>query len=566
MLIRLCVKNVALISQADIEFDSGLNVLSGETGSGKSVILDSINFVLGSKADRTMIRYGEQEASVRAEFIVDEKSEAISKLREYDIETDGSIIITRRLSQDGRGTIKINGDTVTAAMLKNITQHLVDVHGQSEHFYLLSEDNQLKVIDGLLGRDSENIKDELARLISEKRSYKEKIVALGGDEAERARRLDLLSYQIDEIENAGVKAGEFDELKSRQNVLANVEKILSALNGAVSALNDDSGCCDLLTAAEHSVNSVAALSGEYGQIAARLESASAEVGDIAATLSDMAENLTFDGQEAQQIEERLSLLKMLRKKYGADEEEIISFRDKAQAEYELLVDSEEAIKKYTADIERLDKDIFILLKKLTEIRKKAAENFCLRVESELKTLNIPNAKFNVSFNTYDMSSANLQSANGSDSISFEFSANKGEPLKPLNKVISGGEMSRFMLAIKAQLKDINNISTYIFDEIDVGISGYTADTVARKFIDISRQTQILAVSHLAQICAASDAQYLIYKEEEDGKTLTKVKKLSGEQKIDEIVRLTGSISSDAAKKHAEELINTFKVSKNSGII
>lgn len=566
MLTRLCVKNVALISQADIEFDSGLNVLSGETGSGKSVILDSINFVLGSKADRTMIRYGEQEASVRAEFIVDEKSEAISKLREYDIETDGSIIITRKLSQDGRGTIKINGDTVTAAMLKNITQHLVDVHGQSEHFYLLSEDNQLKVIDGLLGQDNENIKDELARLISEKRGYKEKIVALGGDEAERARRLDLLSYQIDEIENAGVKAGEFDELKSRQNVLANVEKILSALNGAVSALNDDSCCCDLLTAAEHSVNSVAALSGEYGQIAARLESASAEVGDIAATLSDMAENLTFDGQEAQMIEERLSLLKMLRKKYGADEEEIISFRDKAQAEYELLVDSEEAIKKYTAEIERLDKDIFILLKKLTEIRKKAAENFCLRVESELKTLNIPNAKFNVSFNTYDMSSANLQSANGSDSISFEFSANKGEPLKPLNKVISGGEMSRFMLAIKAQLKDINNISTYIFDEIDAGISGYTADTVARKFIDISRQTQILAVSHLAQICAASDAQYLIYKEEEDGKTLTKVKKLSGEQKIDEIVRLTGSISSDAAKQHAEELINTFKISKNSGTI
>ena len=222
MLSRLYIRNIALIQQADIEFDKGLNVLSGETGSGKSVILDSINFVLGSKADRTMIRYGEQEASVRAEFVADKNSVAVKKLNDYDIESDGEIIITRKLSSDGKNSIKINGNTVTAAMLKNVTQHLVDVHGQSEHFYLLDEDNQLKVIDGLLGEQGVNIKRALSDAISQKNEIKKKIAVLGGDEAERARKLDLLEYQIDEINKADIRPGEFDELKNRQNIINNV--------------------------------------------------------------------------------------------------------------------------------------------------------------------------------------------------------------------------------------------------------------------------------------------------------------------------------------------------------
>lgn len=558
MLLRLYVKNVALISEADIEFDSGLNVLSGETGSGKSVILDSINFVLGSKADRTMIRYGENEAIVKAEFELPSDCEAVKILGEYDIETDGTVIISRRLTADGKGAIKINGNTVTAAMLKNVTAHLVDVHGQSEHFFLLSEDNQLKVLDGLLGSKAEEIKSALKEQITEKRNLKSKIAALGGDESERARKLDLLDFQIKEIEKAGLKKGEFDELTARRNIIFNLEKILASLNYAKNALNSDGGCMDGLSASIREMNRISDIGEEYSQLTARLENLYTEATDVSETLSDLADSLTLDEAEAQSVEERLSLIKALKKKYGADEEEILRFKENAQNEFDAISDSAAIIEKYNKNIADCDDKIYSLCVKLTELRKSAADKFCKNIENELKTLNIANAKFNVRFKEYDKVSANLQSANGSDEICFEFSANKGEPLKPLNKVISGGEMSRFMLAIKTQLKNLNGISTYIFDEIDAGISGFTAGTVAAKFRDISKTTQILAVSHLPQVCAASDAQLLIYKVEEGGKTVTKVKRLTESQKIDEIMRLTGSVNSDAARQHAEELIKQIR--------
>ncbi len=558
MLQRLYVKNVALISEADIEFDSGLNVLSGETGSGKSVILDSINFVLGSKADRTMIRYGENEAIVKAEFDLPADCEAVKILSGYDIETDGTVIISRRLTTDGKSAIKINGNTVTVAMLKNVTAHLVDVHGQSEHFFLLSEDNQLKVLDGLLGGDAENIKNALKEQLTEKRNLKNKIAALGGDESERARKLDLLDFQIKEIEKAGLKKGEFDELTARRNIIFNLEKILASLNYAKNALASDGGCMDGLSASIREMNRISDIGEEYSQLTVRLENLYTEATDVSETLSDLADSLTFDEAEAQSVEERLSLIKALKKKYGADEEEILRFKENAQNEFDAISDSAAIIEKYTKNIADCDGKIYSLCVKLTELRKSAADKFCKNIENELKTLNIANAKFNVRFKEYDKASANLQSANGSDEICFEFSANKGEPLKPLNKVISGGEMSRFMLAIKTQLKNLNGISTYIFDEIDAGISGFTAGTVAAKFRDISKATQILAVSHLPQVCAASDAQLLIYKVEEGGKTITKVKRLTESQKIDEIMRLTGSVNSDAARQHAEELIKQIR--------
>ena len=559
MLKRLYVKNVALISEADIEFDRGLNVLSGETGSGKSVILDSINFVLGCKADRTMIRYGENEAFVRAEFVLDKDSEAVKILIGYDIETDSDIIISRKLSSDGKGSIKINGNSVTASMLKSITQHLVDVHGQSEHFFLLSEENQLKLVDSLGGVEIDGIKNELSALISEKRQLKSKINSLGGDESERARKLDLLEYQINEIKTADLREGEYQELKSRQQILLNVEKIMSAINEARNILGGDGGCGDGLAFSMHALNGITAIDDSYLQIYNRLEGVSAEIDDISETLTDFADNLSFDDSEIKQISERLELIKTLIKKYGADEKQIIGYLEKAQTEYEAISDSATLIEKFNRQIGICDEKIYSLCIRLTNLRKLTAQYFSESVVKELKTLNIPDAQFGVKFNDYDTTTADLQNVNGSDVISFEFSANKGEPKKPLNKVISGGEMSRFMLAIKTQLKDLNGISTYIFDEIDAGISGFTASTVARKLIDISKHTQILAVSHLPQVCAASDAQLLIYKVEENGKTITKVKKLTTSQKVEEIIRLTGGNAiSDAARLHAEELINQFK--------
>lgn len=558
MLERLVIKNIALIDSADIAFGAGLNILSGETGSGKSVILDSLNFVLGSKADKNMIRYGETEAYVRGEFTVTPQSAAVKALEELDIESDGEIIITRKYSADGKGNIKINGNTVTAGMLKTVSQHLVDVYGQSEHFALLSEANQLSVIDGLCGELAADIKNALSILISEKRECLRRLKQLGGDSAERARRLDLLSYQIKEIDAAELRDGEEEELIAKRRIIENTEKIASAVSGSLGAIDGDGGVSDGISAARRLMANVSEYGDDYSSVSDRLDAVLAELQDIADMLSDMADGLEFDEADARRVEDRLDLIRNLKKKYGATVEEILAFRAKAGEEYDLLSDSEAVAEKLTKRLEELDESIFGECVKLTELRKNSAESFCRNVESELKSLNISGARFEVSFDEYDKSSANLTSVNGSDKVKFMFSANKGEPLKPLNKVISGGELSRFMLAIKTCLKDLNGISTYIFDEIDAGISGITARSVAEKFTDIAKNTQIIAVSHLPQICAAGDKNFLISKAEQNGGTVTSVREIVGDAKIAEIIRLTGGGETEAARQHAAELIAQYK--------
>lgn len=558
MLERLVIKNIALIDSADIVFGAGLNILSGETGSGKSVILDSLNFVLGSKADKNMIRYGETEAYVRGEFTVTPQSAAVKALEELDIESDGEIIITRKYSADGKGNIKINGNTVTAGMLKTVSQHLVDVYGQSEHFALLSEANQLSVIDGLCGERAADIKNALSIFISEKRECLRRLKQLGGDSAERARRLDLLSYQLKEIDAAELRDGEEEELIAKRRIIENTEKIASAVSGSLGAINGDGGGSDGISAARRLMANVSEYGDDYSSVSDRLDAVLAELQDIADTLSDMADGLEFDEADARRVEDRLDLIRNLKKKYGATVEEILAFRAKAGEEYDLLSDSEAVAEKLTKRLEELDESIFGECVKLTELRKNSAESFCRDVESELKSLNISGARFEVSFDEYEKSSANLTSVNGSDKVKFMFSANKGEPLKPLNKVISGGELSRFMLAMKACLKDLNGISTYIFDEIDAGISGITARSVAEKFTDIAKNTQIIAVSHLPQICAAGDKNFLISKAEQNGGTVTSVREIVGDAKIAEIIRLTGGGETEAARQHAAELIAQYK--------
>lgn len=558
MLERLVIKNIALIDSADIAFGAGLNILSGETGSGKSVILDSLNFVLGSKADKNMIRYGETEAYVRGEFTVAPQSAAVKALEELDIESDGEIIITRKYSADGKGNIKINGNAVTAGMLKTVSQHLVDVYGQSEHFALLSEANQLSVIDGLCGERAADIKNALSILISEKRECLRRLKQLGGDSAERARRLDLLSYQIKEIDAAELRDGEEEELIAKRRIIENTEKIASAVSGSLGAINGDGGVSDGISAARRLMANVSEYGDDYSSVSDRLDAVLAELQDIADILSDMADGLEFDEADARRVEDRLDLIRNLKKKYGATVEKILAFRAKAGEEYDLLSDSEAVAEKLTKRLEELDESIFGECVKLTELRKNSAESFCRDVESELKSLNISGARFEVSFDEYEKSSANLTSVNGSDKVKFMFSANKGEPLKPLNKVISGGELSRFMLAMKACLKDLNGISTYIFDEIDAGISGITARSVAEKFTDIAKNTQIIAVSHLPQICAAGDKNFLISKAEQNGGTVTSVREIVGDAKIAEIIRLTGGGETEAARQHAAELIAQYK--------
>lgn len=564
MLARLTVKNVALIEYADVEFSEGLNVLSGETGAGKSVILDSVNFVLGAKADKTMIRHGETECLVKAEFSVPEDSKAVALLRDMDVDTDGEIVISRRFSENGKNSIKINGSTVTATMLRSITDCLVDVHGQSEHFFLLKEQNQLKTLDGVIGGVLVEKKAILADLLAKKREIDNALSMLGGDEEERARTISLLEYQIQEIEEVDLKDGEEDELIAKRNKINNLEKILYSLQETKNCLGGDNGAIDCIRSAKRALSSISSLDSTYESLYERLESILIDMEDVSETSADYADGLYFDENEAAEVESRLDAIRDLKRKYGANKGEIDAYLAKIKDKYQLLSDSETRFAELETKRAKTMKQIYAICQEITVIRKTQGERFCKRVTDELKTLNISSAAFEIEFKEYSFDDVEKANSNGLDEICFMFSANAGEPTKPLGKIISGGEMSRFMLAIKTQLSSINEISTYIFDEIDAGISGKTAKTVGEKFAQIAKNTQIIAVSHLAQIAAMSDAQFLIEKTEQDGKTLTKVISLENKQKVSEIVRLLGGESGDEfALKHAEELLNQAEKYKKS---
>ena len=555
MLAKLSIKNVALIENAEISFSKGLNVLSGETGAGKSVILDSVNFVLGAKADRSMIRYGQSECLVKAEFLLNENAMAVQILREMDIDSDGEIIVSRKFNLDGKNSIKINGNTVTATMLRSVTDHLVDVHGQSEHFFLLKEANQLKMLDLVIGEELISEKTALKDLLIKLSQIKEEISMLGGNEQDRNRRLDVLKYQIDEIAKADIHEGEEEELQAKRIKILHLEKIISSLHETISCLTDERGVVDSLRYAKRAMSSISNFDSQYSSILDRLESLCLEAEDLSETLSGQSDDLYFDEDEARNIEERLDIIRDLKRKYGADYNEIIQYYNSIQKEYELLSNCEEKYAELSVLKEKTEREIYLICEKITSIRKKCGKAFCDRVIEELKSLNIPHAAFSIEFNEYSFEDIHCATSNGLDRICFYFSANAGEPLKPLGKIISGGEMSRFMLAIKTQFSGVNDICTYLFDEIDAGISGKTAKVVGEKFAAIAKKTQIIAVSHLAQIAVMSDKEFLIEKYEEAEKTYTKVLSLDDKQKTSEIIRLLGgNVGDEYAERHAYELL------------
>ena len=554
MLKTLYLKNIALVDEAEIAFSEGLNVLSGETGAGKSVILDSIDFVLGAKADKGMIRSGQSECSVRAEFTC-EPELLRPVLEELDLEESDTLLIVRRLNADGRGSLKVNGCPMTATMLRKLTSQLVDVHGQSEHFFLLKETNQLRLLDQIAGTERERA--EVASLLKERRSYAEKLSSLGGDEGERERRADILRFQIDELENAALKEGEEEELTALRTKYQNAEKILGGLKTVRDALLSDGGASDAVNTAHRGLISIEKY-GDYAALSERLESALAEIEDIGETAESLAEELDIDEREAERVENRLDEIKSLKKKYGGSVEEALNFLSRAKEELQLLENSAEECEKLKALLESNAKKLYSACEALTKKRKEGAEGFTRRVTEELKTLNIPSARFEIAFDPYTEEDLPRAHAEGLDRVKFLFSANAGEPVKELGKIISGGEMSRFMLAVKAQLSSIGTIGTYIFDEIDAGIGGKTARVVAEKFADIAKTTQIIAVSHLAQIAAFADRQFLIEKKEEEGRTYSRIRALEEEERAGELVRLLGGEQGGSALMHAEELLKNAR--------
>ena len=562
MLKSLSIRNAALIERADLEFSKGLNVLSGETGAGKSVILECIDFVLGAKADKGMVRYGESECLVRAEFSF--HSPEISEiLKEIDIEADDTLIISRKLTAEGKSSLKLNGCAVTAAMLRRITSLLVDVHGQSEHFYLLKESNQLHLLDAIGKEQIAASLQEVSDCLAKRKEIVHDLSLLGGDEGERTRRLDILRFQIDELMHASLKEGEGESLLALRDKYRYAEKIRDNLTEARECLLSDGGCCDMLRSAAHALRAASKYSDVYAALAERLENSSAEIEDIGGEVEGELDSLDVDEREAERVENRLDELKALKRKYGGSISSAMEFLQKAEEEFALLENSAERFEKLTKQLEKADDLLYSACQNLTSVRKSVAKGFCERVKAELSTLNIASANFEIEFGEYSRDDVAKATAEGLGSVRFLFSANKGEPLKPLSGIISGGEMSRFMLAVKAQMSDVSALETYIFDEIDAGIGGMTARSVAEKFSKIAQNTQIIAVSHLARIASFADSNFLIQKAEEGGRTLTHIRLVEGDERRSEIARLIGGDTGEIALRHAEELLKEAEIYKKS---
>lgn len=556
MLNKLTVKNVALIESAEIDFTKGFNVLSGETGSGKSVILESLNFVLGAKADKTLIRNGAEECAVSAEFDIEGCTAVCNILDEFGFDKDDVLLITRRFNLSGKNTVKINGNSATVSMVKRLTDNLIDVHGQSEHFYLLSSTNQLKLIDKFTASDENGLLTKIKELHDKYKELNKEFTAAGGDEASRLLRLDVLNYQIKEIENAEIKESEFEELTALKEKLLHREKIVSALNAVKSGIEDEGGVSDVLSNAVRTLNGISGLGDEYSDVAERLNGAYAEIDDVLSSVASLLDDLGYSEYSIDEVEERLGRIKNLFKKYGGSFDGVQEFLKTAKAEEEKLENFNVYAANLQNEIFKIQKELYELYTDLSEKRRSSAKIFAENVQAELKELGMTKARFYVDFAEIpSFENCKFDSANGIDTVKFMFSANSGEQPKPLSDIISGGEMSRFMLSVKAQTAKYNEISTFIFDEIDAGISGEIAWVVAKKLALISCSVQVIAVSHLPQIASFADNNILILKTEFADKTVTSVKTLDNDGKIAEIVRLSGGVMDSAfAVEHAKTLI------------
>ncbi len=551
MLAQLTIENIALIDKLELDLKNGLNILSGETGAGKSIIIDSLNFVLGERADKSLIRYGTDYAIVQAVFEEYVTPSVSEYLDDIGIECEDVLIIRRKMSVDGKNECRINGRVSTLSILKGLTELLVDIHGQHEHQSLLKSANHIKLLDDIGAAKIASVKQDVAKEHTRYVALKRELSRFG-DESERERKLDILSFQIDEIEKADVKDGEEDELLQARKRIRNMEKIISALSDAKNTLDgyDSSSVSASIKNSSNLLGTISSYDDTVAPLIDRLDDAKIEIKDIADTLSDMLERLDFDARSAEKIEERLEVVRNILHKYGGNFDNLQTFYEDAKKEAELLSGAAQTVEDLQVEIEKAKSGLQKSARKLTELRQEVANKFESDITRELKDLGMGGSTFKVDFVTTD--DVDQISANGADTIEFLFSANVGEPMKPLAKIISGGEMSRFMLAFKNIVAGVDGIGTMVFDEIDTGISGNISAVVSEKMCNISRDRQVIAVTHMPSLAAMADNHYLIAKSTENGKTLTHINLL--EDDTDEVARLIGGNDySQFAVPHAKEM-------------
>lgn len=554
MLSNLQIENIAVIKSASIDFENGFNVMTGETGAGKSIVIDSLNAILGERTSRELIRSGADSASVCAEFqnVGDNVKNELEKL---GIEKDDTLIVSRKLTPDGKNVCRINGMPATVSMLKALGVQLVNIHGQLDNQSLLSPETHCSFIDKLAGggRELKEFKELYSLYIKKENELK----SLNTDVNEKNRRLDILNYQIEEIQKADIRPGEKDELTEKLGFLRNAEKVLDLLHTAYAALNGDGempGAADIAADAASKLLSAADYSSDFTETANGVNDAAMNLSAYTEELRDKIYSLDYDPNETERAEERLDVIYRLSQKYGDSEEDILAYLENAEKERDALSFSDERAEQLRAETEKAYNEALAAAKKLSEIRIEAGKKFSADVERELAFLDMPSVKFIVN------DSVGKLYENGIDNIEFLLSANAGEEPKPLSKIASGGELSRIMLAIKCVLSELDDIDTLIFDEIDSGVSGRAALKIAAKMKELSKTHQVICVTHLAQIAAFADEHKLISKEEKDGRTYTCITSLDYNGRKYELARIMGGLTvTQSILNSAEELLSSAEI-------
>lgn len=548
MLELLHIENIAIIEVADIEFAPGFNALTGETGAGKSIVIDSLSAVLGQRTSRELIRTGAEKAFVSAAFsgMAPELTEELG----IQPEADGTLLLQREIQTDGKNVCRVNGRPVTVGQLRALGARLLNIHGQHDGQQLLDEEQHIVYLDSF-GR-VESLAITYAEKYKNFTDIRRQIGALQMDEAEKARRVDTLQYQIEELRRAKLTPGEEEELTARRGMLRNAEKFLDAVAGADYALNgDDSGggALSALRQAQDALGGVRHLDDAFGQLYERLGEAYSEVYDIAATVEDKRGELDVSPGELDRVESRMDLLYRLKKKYGATEEDMLDYQARCEAELAQIEDAGDTLARLEQALSKAEKEARQAAQALSDARKAAADRLTAQILTELQQLDMGKIRFAVDFAEKPLDS------DGMDTVRFLMSANVGEELRPIHKIASGGELARIMLAMKNVLSEQDHVGTMVFDEVDTGVSGRAAQKVAEKMARISRRKQVLCVTHLPQLAAMADTHFSVEKGERGGRTYTEVRRLDREQRRRELARLTGgSHVSQTMLDGAEELL------------
>ncbi|MEI3127899.1 MAG: DNA repair protein RecN [Oscillospiraceae bacterium] len=548
MLELLHIENIAIIEAADIEFAPGFNALTGETGAGKSIVIDSLSAVLGQRTSRELIRTGAEKAFVSAAFsgMAPELTEELG----IQPEADGTLLLQREIQTDGKNVCRVNGRPVTVGQLRALGARLLNIHGQHDGQQLLDEEQHIVYLDSF-GR-VESLAITYAEKYKNFTDIRRQIGALQMDEAEKARRVDTLQYQIEELRRAKLTPGEEEELTARRGMLRNAEKFLDAVAGADYALNgDDSGggALSALRQAQDALGGVRHLDDAFGQLYERLGEAYSEVYDIAATVEDKRGELDVSPGELDRVESRMDLLYRLKKKYGATVEDMLDYQARCEAELAQIEDAGDTLARLEQALSKAEKEARQAAQALSDARKAAADRLTSQILAELQQLDMGKIRFAADFAEKPLDS------DGMDTVRFLMSANVGEELRPIHKIASGGELARIMLAMKNVLSEQDHVGTMVFDEVDTGVSGRAAQKVAEKMARISRRKQVLCVTHLPQLAAMADTHFSVEKGERGGRTYTEVRRLDREQRRRELARLTGgSHVSQTMLDGAEELL------------